>query len=119
MATASKRILSGSTNGKPIKVVATATLGTTIHTAVAGTTAGTYDEVWLWAYNGHTTTATLTIEFGGATVPDQNIILTLAAKTGLTLVVPGLILQNGLVVTAFADVANVVTLSGFINAITD
>lgn len=119
MATFRKRKLSGSTDGKPIKVVATATLGTTIHTAVAGTTAGTFDEVWIYAYNGHTTTVTLTIEFGGATVPDQNIILTLASKSGLVLVVPGLILQNGLAVTAFASVANVVTLSGWVNTMTD
>lgn len=119
MATAVKRKLSGSTDGKPILVVATATPGTTIHTAVAGTTAGTFDEIWLYAYNGHTTTVTLTIEYGGATVPDQNIIITLAAKAGLTLIVPGLLLQNGMVVKAFADVANVITLSGFVNAITD
>lgn len=119
MATAVKRKLSGSTDGMPIKVVATATAGTTIHTAVAGTTAGTFDEVWLYAYNGHTTTVTLTIEYGGATVPDQNIIITLSAKAGLTLIVPGLILQNGLSVKAFASVANVITLSGFVNSITD
>jgi hypothetical protein len=119
MATAVKRKLSGSTDGMPIKVVATATAGTTIHTAVAGTTAGTFDEIWLYAYNGHTTTVTLTIEYGGATVPDQNIIITLAAKSGLTLIVPGLILQNAKVVTAFASVANVVTLSGWVNTMTD
>lgn len=117
--TAVKRKLSGSTDGKPIKVVATATAGTTIHTAVAGTTAGTFDEIWLYAYNGHTTTVTLTIEFGGATVPDQNIVLTLASKSGLQLVVPGLILQNGMVVAAFASSANVVTISGFVNSMTD
>jgi len=119
MATFKKRKLSGSTDGKPIKVVATATLGTTIHTAVAGTTAGTYDEIYLYAYNGHTVSVTLTLEFGGATVPDQNIILILASKSGLQLVVPGLILQNGMVVTAFASVANVITLSGFVNSMTD
>ena len=38
MATYSKQLLSGGTNGKNIKVAATATAGTTIHTAVAGTT---------------------------------------------------------------------------------
>jgi len=119
MATFKKRKLSGSTDGKPIKVVATATLGTTIHTAVAGTTAGTYDEIYLYAYNGHTVSVTLTLEFGGATVPDQNIILILASKSGLQLVVPGLILQNGMVVTAFADVGNVITLSGFVNSMID
>ena len=114
-----KRKLSGSTDGKPVKVVATATAGTTIHTAVAGTTAGTFDEVWLFAYNGHTAAVALTIEFGGATVPDQNIVCTLASKSGLQMVVPGLILQNGMVVKAFAGTGNVITLSGFVNTITD
>lgn len=119
MATIVKRKLSGSTDGKPVLVVATATAGTTIHTAVSGTTAGTFDEIWLWAYNGHTASVTLTIEFGGATVPDQNIIVTLASKSGLIPVVPGLILQNGMVVKAFAGTANVITLSGFVNNMTD
>ena len=114
-----KRKLSGSTDGKAIKVVQTATAGDTIHTAVAGTTAGTYDEIWIWAYNGHTADVVLTIEFGGATVPDQNIVMTIPAKAGLLLVVPGLILQNGMVVKAFAGTANVITLSGFVNSITD
>ena len=113
------RKLSGSTDGKPIKVVATATLGTTIHTAVAGTTAGTFDKIWLWAYNGHTADVVLTIEFGGATVPDQNIIQTIPYKQGLFLIVPGLILQNTMVVTAFAGSANVITLSGFVESVTD
>lgn len=119
MATIVKRKLSGSTDGKPIKVVATATAGTTIHTSVAGTTAGTFDEIWLYAYNGHTASVVLTLEFGGATVPDQNIVLTLPNKSGLMLVVPGLILQNGMVVAAFAATANVITISGFVNNITD
>jgi hypothetical protein len=119
MATALKRKLSGSTDGKPIKVVQTATAGDTIHTAVAGTTAGTYDEIWLYAYNGHTAAVVLTIEFGGATVPDQNIVVSVANKSGLLLVVPGLILQNGMVVKAFAATANVITISGWVNSITD
>lgn len=119
MATAKKRKLSGSTDGKAIKITQTATPGDTIHTAVAGQTSGTFDEIWLWAYNGHTTGVTLTIEFGGADVPDQNVVLTLASKSGLVPVIPGLILQNGMVVKAFASTANVVTLNGFVNAITD
>ena len=119
MATALKRKLSGSTDGLPIKVVATATAGTTIHTAVAGTTAGTFDEIWLFAFNSHTASVTLTIEYGGATAPDQNIVSTWASNSGLQLIVPGLILQNGLVVKAFAGTANVVTISGFVNTITD
>jgi len=119
MSTAKKRLLSGSTDGKAIKVVATATAGTTIHTAVTETTAGTYDEIWLWAYNGHTADVTLTLEFGGATVPDQNIIINIPFKSGLIPLVPGLILQNSMVIKAFATIANVVTIIGFINTITD
>lgn len=119
MATALKRKLSGSTDGKPIKIAATATAGDTIHTAVSGTTDGTYDEIWLWVYNSHTTGVELTIEFGGATAPDQNIKVTPAAKSGLMLIVPGLILQNGATVKAFAATTNVLTISGFVNRITD
>ena len=119
MATFKKRKFSASTDGMPIKVVQTATAGTTIHQAVAGTTAGTFDEIWIFAYNGHSAAVTLTIEYGGATVPDQNIVCTLAVQSGLQLVVPGLVLQNGLYVKAFASVANVVTLSGYVNSITD
>jgi len=119
MATAVKRKLSGSTDGKPIKVAATATAGTTIHQAVAGTTAGTFDEIWLWAYNSSANAIVLTIEFGGADAPDQNIVLSLAPRSGLVPVVPGLILQNGLYVKAFASITNIVTISGFVNSITD
>jgi len=119
MAIAVKRKLSNSTNGKGIKVVATATSGTLIHTAVTGTTDGSYDEIWLYAYNGHTANVDLTIEFGGATVPDNTIVQTIPYKQGLFLVVSGLILQNSLEVRAFASVANVVTISGFVNRMTD
>jgi hypothetical protein len=119
MATAVKRKLSGSTDGKAIKVAATSTPGTTIHTAVSGTTAGTFDEIWLWAYNSHTAAVVLTIEFGSATAPDDNVVVTIPLKSGWTLVTPGMILQNSLVVKAFAGTTNVVTIQGFVNAITD
>ena len=119
MATFVKRKLSGSTDGKAIKITQTATAGDLIHTAVAGQTAGTYDEIWLWAFNSGTSATTLTIEFGGATAPDQNIVITLEARAGLVPIVPGLILQNELTVKAFASSANVVTISGFVNSITD
>lgn len=119
MATAKKRLLSGSTDGKPIKVVATATAGTLVHTAVAGTTPGTVDEVWLWAHNGGTVGVTLTIEYGGATSPDSLITIDLVQRSGLVPILPGLVLQNGLTVRVFASVANVVNVAGFVNAITD
>ena len=116
MPTYTKRLLSGSTQGKGIKVAATATAGTTIHTAVAGT--DDMEEIWLFAFNSHTADVVLTIEWGEATAPDGNIVCTVRYKTGLALVVPGLLLQNELVVKAFASVANVVTLHGYVNRIT-
>jgi hypothetical protein len=119
MATFTKRKLSGSTDGLGIKIAQTATAGTAIHTAVAGTTAGTYDEIWLFVYNGHTANVVLTIEFGGATAPDQNIICTCAAKSGLQLAIPGFILQNGATVKAFAATANVIVVYGFVNTTVD
>jgi hypothetical protein len=119
MATAVKRKLSGSTDGKAIKVVEVATPGTLIHTAVAGTTAGTFDEIWLWAYNSSTAAITLTLEFGGAVVPDQNIIISIPYKSGLIPLIPGLILQNGMVVKAFASEANLITIIGFVNNVVD
>jgi hypothetical protein len=120
MSTILKRKLSGSTDGKPIKVTGTATAGAdTIHTAVAGTTAGTYDEIWISAQNNSADSVTLTIEMGGTSVPDNVIVCTLASKGGPQLIIPGLILQNAKVVKAFASSANVISLIGYVNAFTD
>ena len=119
MATFTKVLLSGSTQGKPIKVVQTATLGTTIH--ATGTSSSIIDEVWLYAYNSSTGPIVLTVEFGGASVPDQNIKIDIPPTSGLTLVVPGLILTGtgsaANTITAFAGTADVVTVSGYVNRI--
>lgn len=116
MATYAKQKLSGSTDGKQIKVAATATPGTTIHTAVTGTS--DYDEIWIWAYNHHTANVDLTIEWGGTTSPDNLIQITIPFKQGRFLVIDGLVLQNGLLVRAFAGTANVIMIDGFVNRIT-
>ena len=119
MATFSKIALSGSTDGKLIKVAATATAGTTIHTGSA--TASTFDEIWLYAVNSDTTDRKLTIEFGGTSSPDDLIEQTITAESGLLLVVPGLVIKGNatpLVVRAFAASANVVMVGGYVNRIT-
>ena len=115
---ATKRKLSGSTDGRAILVVATATPGTAVHTAVAGTTPGTFDEIWLWAVNSDSTDRKLTIEFGGVTSPDDLVEVTIPAESGLLLVIPGLVLTGSVVVTAFCATANVVMIHGFVNRIT-
>ena len=116
MATYSKVLLSGSTNGKQIQVVQTATAGTTIHTATSGTS--NLDEIWLYAVNSSSSAVKLTIEWGEATAPDGNIEVTVPAEDGYMLVVPGLLLQNSLVVKAFAGTANVILINGYVNRIT-
>jgi hypothetical protein len=114
MATFSKLPLSGSTNGKGIQVAATATPGTTIHTAVSGTES--FDELWIYAVNVSSSSVKLTIEYGGTAGAD-NIELTIPGEQGLTLVIPGLFLNNAQVVTAFAATTNVITLHGYVNRV--
>lgn len=111
--TFTKVILSGSTSGKQIKVAATATAGTTIHTAHATS----LDEIWLWAVNSSTTAVKLTVEWGEATAPDGNIEVTVPGESGYLMVVPGLILTGSLVVKAFAGTANVLLINGYCNRI--
>lgn len=115
MSTYTKAKLSASTDGKPVKVVATSSTGTTIHTAVSGTT--NFDEIWLWAVNTSSVPVKLTIEWGTATAADGNLELTILPESGLVEVAPGLLLQNGLLVTAFAETANVILIHGFVNQI--
>ena len=118
MATYTKQKLSASTDGRAIKVAATATAGTTIHTGSA--TATTYDEVWLYAQNTSSTAVKLTIEWGGVTSPDDLIELTVQPEAGLVTIAPGLLIKGNatpLVIRAFAGTANVITIHGFMNQI--
>ena len=112
MATFSKIALSGSTDGKGIAVVATATAGTLIHTAQSGTT--NFDEVWMYATNPTASAVVLTVEYGGALTADQ-IKVTIPSQSGLTVVVAGLILQNAQVIRAFGGTASAINIFGYVN----
>ena len=123
MATFSKLAFQATTmttgTGLGVKVAATATAGTTIHTAA--NVATTVDEVWLYAVNSSGTDVKLTIEWGEATAPDGNIEYTVKAENGLYLIVPGLVLQGNAtpkVVKAFAGTTNVIVIHGYVNRIT-
>jgi hypothetical protein len=113
MSSFSKLLLSGSTNGRPIKIAATATPGTLVHTAHATD----LDEIWLWVGNTDTVSRQLKIEFGGTTSPDDIIIFYVPAESGSLLVVPGLILTGGVVLRVFAATTNVMNVTGFVNRI--
>lgn len=107
--------LSASTHGRGIKVAATTSTGTTIHTSTSSTT--DCDVVTLYAYNSSSSAVTLTIQWGGTTAVDDDIKLSIPATSGLTLVVPDLVLRNSQVVYAYAGTTNVVTIHGFANRV--
>lgn len=117
MATYSRILLSGSTSGRAIKVAATATPGTAIHTAASGATS--FDEIYLWVSNTSTSTVALTVEFGGVTDPDDLILKTVSipANSPPVPVVTGQVLNGGLLVKAFAGTTNVLLISGYVNRI--
>ena len=119
MATFTKNKLSGSTDGMAIKLTGNSSGGAvTVHTAVAGTTAGVFDEIWIYANNTSGSSVKLTIEWGTATAADGNIEVTILPEAGLVTVIAGLILQNTKIVKAFAGTADVILLTGFVNSIT-
>lgn len=110
--------LSGSTDGRPIKVAATASPGTTIHTAVTGVTEA--DLIYLWVANTDSSARTITVQWGGTTDPDDAHpkSYSIAANSIPTPVAFGQPLRNGLIVKAFASSANVLTITGFAMRVT-
>jgi hypothetical protein len=122
MATFSKLTLqpAGTTGtGLGVKVAATATAGTAIHTA--STVSTTIDEIWLYAVNTSASAVKLTVEWGEATAPDGHIEVTILPEAGLVTIIPGFLLQGNStarVVRAFAGTANVIVMHGFVNRIT-
>ena len=117
MTTFSKLVLSGSTNGLPIPVAGTA-IGaqTTLHTSHATD----LDEVWLWVTNTDSAARTITITCGGNVDPTNLVIdaLSLPAGQSMLLIIPGVSTTNSKVWAAFASVASVVNVMGFVNRIT-
>jgi hypothetical protein len=119
MATFTKTILSGSTDGKGILVAQTASAGTTIHTGPTNT--AHLHEVWLYAVNYDSTDRKLTVQWGGTTAGTDDIEYTVKAESGLYLIAPGLLLKGNatpLVVRAFAATATAIVIHGYVNTIT-
>lgn len=114
-----KLILSASTDGKGIKIAATATAGTLVHTWPTNT--ATYHEVYLYAYNSSTTVnQDVTVEFGDATAPDSNIRTNVTIGSWLNLIVPWLLLKGNatpLTVKVFSTTANVTIITWYYHLI--
>jgi len=118
MSTFMKSKFSESVDGRGIAISGSATPGVLVHTAVAGSAVGVYDEVWLYAYNSHSSSVAVTVEFGGSIVPGDIVKATVPAVSGLLPLIPGYPLQGGCEVRVYAAVQNVVAVSGFVNKIT-
>lgn len=109
-------ILSGSTDGRRIKVAATGSPGTTVHTG--DTDPNVMDEVELHAFNSDTVPRTVTVEWGGTTSPDDAVTYTLAGKESRWLDVSGLRLKGNatpLIIKAYASATNIITIGGTVN----
>lgn len=117
MATYSRELLSGSTSGRPIPVAATATPGTLLHTAIAGSDG--FDEVYLWASNVTGSTATLTLEWGGVTDPGDHMVkaVSIPANSSAVQVSFGQVLNGTLSVRAFSGTASAINITGYVNRI--
>lgn len=119
MAIFTKSILSGSTLGRGIKISATASPGTLVHST--GTSSSIIDEVWLYAANSDTLSRFLTVQWGGTNSPDDSITILIPAQSGLVLTVPGFILTGtgsaASEIRAFCPFTNVITVHGYVNRI--
>lgn len=126
MAVYSKQFLSGGANGIPIAVTGVLpSTANTVHTALSDSTAGKVDEIWAWAYVRYGVTADreLAVIWSGATptAAGANIrrfSYVVPGNGGLVPIIPGLPLNNGLTVKAYATAADVIGIVGFVNRVT-
>lgn len=99
--------LSGSTDGKPIKISGTASgSANTLHTAGTGV-----DKVTIYCHNNDTTARELVILWGGATT-DEEIKRTIPPKEGVWLVIDSMAIKNSLTIKAYCATTNVLFVTG-------
>jgi len=120
MATYSKEVLSGSTLGKGIDIDETLVgSAVTVHTVDA--VVGTVEEIWIYVHNYSGAAVDLTLWWGGVLAGEHDIVQSIPAQSGLTLVTPGLILTYtgapALIVKATASSATAILLFGYVNRV--
>ena len=111
--------LSAATSGVPIKIAATATPGTTIHTATSADSPDGCDEVYLWAGSTSTSAINATLHIVGPTVNDSHTInfRVPAAYNGPIAILAGHRVLDGIVITATAATAERINIWGNVNRI--
>lgn len=115
MAVYSGAVLSGSTNGRPIPIAATATPGTTLH--VVG--ANGFEELFIWVSNVTAVAAALTLEFGGTGDPADHLVkgYSIPANSGPMPIAVGQRLSGGVTVRAFSGTASALNATGYVNKV--
>ncbi len=115
MPTFIKYPLSGSVNGQPINITSGSSPTTTpVHTTPSGTSS--LDEIYLYATPTGSISPIVYICWGN-TGSATTIPMTLTTLTGRTLICDGMVLQNGLTVSAYTNSASVIV-DGFVNRMT-
>lgn len=114
MATYTPLILSGSTNGRPIQVNATASPGTAIHTVSTAT--GAVEDVFLDIYNTATQYRLVVVEFG-STATTSHLYARIPGVDGPYRMVSGLRLNGatGISISAFATATGNIVIAGGVN----
>lgn len=108
-------VLSNSSNGRPIPVAAVASPGTNLHTAGSSG----FDEVYLWASNVTTASATLTIEWGGTSNPGDRLVneFTIPANSVPIPIALGQRVSGGVLIKAFSGTASAINITGYVNQV--
>lgn len=96
MATYTLEYFTGSTNGVPVAVTSTNSAGATAF----HTTSTNKEELFVYAYNNHTVDVEIGVDFGSTTSP---VRVSIPAKAGPVVVIPGWPLRNGRTVAAFCS----------------
>ena len=112
--------LSAATNGMPIKIMAIATAGTTIHTATAFDAPHGVDEVWLWAGNITPSAVQGSLYISSDPSGDRRINFRVpAAFHGPIPILAGHRVCDGVVITATASTTEAILIWGNVNRVTD
>ena len=109
--------LSAATNGRLIKITATATPGTTIHTATSFDAPEGVDEVWLNAGSTSGSPINGTIHINSANDSESINFRVPAAYNGPIMVLGGHRVCDGVVITATASVTERIAIWGNVNRI--
>lgn len=115
MASYSKVPLSQGANGRSIMLTASAAPGILIHTSTASPNV---DEIWLYASNVSAADSLTTFYWGSTATSDIIAQVNIQAYAGLTLIIPGLILNNGNTIYASTQIPSAVDVAGYVNRIT-